>query len=58
MILLVQVQTGVTEDGDAHHGEGGKNHRRSLVREAAPRVVDATAVELLSSPHTSVSASI
>ena len=44
------------DDGDetqfAHHGS--ENHRRSLVREAAPNVVDATAVELPSSPHTSV----
>ena len=44
------------EDGDAtqfaHHG--GENHRRGLVREVAPNVVDATAVELPSSPHTSV----
>ena len=44
------------EDGDetqfAHHGV--ENHRRGLVVELAPNVVDATAVELPSSPHASV----
>ena len=44
------------EGGDetqfAHHGV--ENHRRGLVVEVAPNVVDATAVELPSSPHASV----
>ena len=44
------------DDGDetqfAHHGS--ENHRRGLVREVAPNVVDATAFELPSSPHASV----
>ena len=44
------------EDGDetqfAHHWV--ENHRRGLVVEVAPNVVDATAVELPSSPHASV----
>ena len=45
-----------SEDGDetqfAHHGV--ENHRRLLVVKVAPNVVDATAVELPSSPHASV----
>ena len=34
--------------------QGVENHRRGLVVEVAPNVVDATAVELPSSPHASV----
>ena len=53
-ILLSTVQTKLIENVEGRDVRPRRGHRRGLVVEIAPNVVDATAVDMSSSPHKSV----